>query len=176
MRKHHKDRIRGIKDAVLMTAKSGVKTVRSYMPVAFRSLYNSTVAYKTADGATIEIAAPHAAAVERGSRPHWVPLAPLIEWVKLRGMQGLRGGKLLGVTSRSAARLVRGQLGKMAKDHGGFNAVDDPVRVAKGIQRAISIVGTPPSNYARNSLPALRDLLDMYVHTALSNSSGLGSE
>src|SRR4051812_27825637 len=74
--------------------------VRQNMPVAFGELRASV----HADGTRVVVDAPHAAAVERGSRPHWMPLEPLLEWVKLRGFQGLASPKALArLPGRSTA-------------------------------------------------------------------------
>lgn len=42
-----------------------------------------------AEGLRIVCDAPYALAVERGSRPHWPPIAPLIAWVQLKGFMGV---------------------------------------------------------------------------------------
>ena len=61
-------------------------------PVAFGELRDGIVDVKLESGALITSTAPYSAAVEEGSRPHMPPIAPLIEWVRLRGTQGLDAG------------------------------------------------------------------------------------
>lgn len=108
-------------DARRRTADWGAQYVRRHMPVAFGDLRDSV---HTGPFHTIVADAPHAAAVERGSRPHWPPLAPLIDWVKLRGMQGLnaRGTvkphkRLTGTTTREHAWRAAAQLYNRRKRH-----------------------------------------------------------
>lgn len=38
------------------------------------------------DGSIVAVKAPHAAVIEHGSRPHFPPINPLVEWVKRKGM------------------------------------------------------------------------------------------
>jgi len=95
-------------------ASRGLSVVRRKIPVAFGGLEKSA---HTSPAHTIVVDAPHAAAIERGSRPHTPPLAPLVAWVKLRGMQGInaRGTvkphkRLTGSTTREHAWRAAAQL------------------------------------------------------------------
>lgn len=75
--------------------------VRGLVPRAFGELSSSIEAVDVGPGASNVVAdAPYAEAVELGSRPHTPPLAPLIAWVQLRGMQGItaKGGVIRNQT------------------------------------------------------------------------------
>jgi hypothetical protein len=75
-----------IRAALAETAEKGAAYVRTKVPVAFKDLRNSVQAVPDRTGrglSQIIVDAPHAQAVEKGSRPHWVPIAPLLKWVGL---------------------------------------------------------------------------------------------
>src|SRR5678809_1100539 len=95
LRKDMRSLERRLKNAVRTTASKGVRVVRSKQPVGFAELADSTHSEPRTTGAAIVVDAPHAAAVNNGSRPHWPPLEPIIRWVRLRGMQGLQGAAKL---------------------------------------------------------------------------------
>lgn len=158
---------RDIAKAVQHAAKMSVPGVRARTPKAFGDLRDSTHAETStnpSNPAKLVVSAPHAAAVEVGSRPHVVPIDELIAWVKLRGMQGLtRGGrqrssskgaatydKTHGPTTREMARHVATELNKLEK--GGALDVDAPEQIARAIQAAIAQSGTRPHHYVEGSI------------------------
>lgn len=63
-----------------LAAVRGAAYVKTRVPVAFETLKDSV----KAQGTKIVADAPHAAPVETGSRPHWMPIKPLLKWVALR--------------------------------------------------------------------------------------------
>jgi hypothetical protein len=69
-----------IEAAIALTAKLGAAYVKTRVPVAFEDLRKSVHATES----SIIADAPHAAPVETGSRPHWMPIKPLLRWVELR--------------------------------------------------------------------------------------------
>ena len=144
-------------NAARRAASKGVAHVKRNIPVAHGELRESV----HAEGATVVVDAPHAAAVNNGSRPHMPPLAPLIAWVKLRGMQGLGTDRQLknspGNTTASAARGVAGMLAKHAR--GGSSDIDAPRKVAMAIAMAIAKRGTKPHHFIEKAMPELRALL-----------------
>jgi len=87
-----------------------------------------------------------------GSRPHWPPLAPLIAWVKLRGMQGLRR------RATSQQKWVRDRIRELGTRRS--TPVDAAEEVARAIQRSIAKRGTRPRWYMRQSLPGIHAALD----------------
>ena len=133
---HQAEREKRIRGAIKKTATAGTTVVKRNVPVAFGELRESV----HATGTKIVIDAPHAAPVEVGSRPHWMPLAPLIAWVRLRGAQGLLSrrerGRLPGTTTRAHADGIASQFRAMEK--GGALDADAPVQIARAIQRAIA--------------------------------------
>lgn len=171
---------RGAEEAVRKTARDGVKVVRDQVPVAFSELSDSIHAGSALNGAYIIADAPHAAAVENGSRPHTPPLEPLIRWVKLRGMQGLRSASALRKTrGASHARTVASQLRQLQSrtfsDRSGTGSVYSPVDAAETVARAIQAViakrGTKPHAFMLKSLPELQMMLDSNVRKAMNSAA-----
>ena len=172
LRRDMKARERRVQSAIRRTAQKGAAHVRRNVPVAFSELRDSV----SATGTKIVADAPHAAAVEVGSRPHWPPLEPLIKWVKLRGMQGLASDRQLsrlpGTTTEQQARAVNAELSRFAvarSRRGRATAldIDAPRKVAFLIARAISRRGTKPHFYMRNSLAAILGILHIEIEAAL---------
>jgi hypothetical protein len=169
-------------------ARKAAQRHRSYiaatMPVAFGELRASV----RVEGTRVVVDAPYAAAVERGSRPHWMPLEPLIKWVKLRGFQGLASAKsqarLPGNTTMRHATNVAAQLADHRRGGSGFagpetafsawshpegGEEDSAARdVAKAIQLAIALKGTKPTWFMRDSIPKAQAFLREEVHAALA--------
>ncbi len=164
LRKNLRKKERQIERARKRAAARGAAYVRTHIPVAFGEL---RAAVKVIDG-RIVVDARHAAAVERGSRPHWMPLEPLIKWVKLRGFQGLASSKSLGrmpgtTTSAHATRAAgdfeRHRRGGDIGAETSFTSLDAAYDIAKGIQLAIALKGTKPHWYMRDSVPVVRGFL-----------------
>ena len=164
--------------AVAKTSRDAVGIVRRNSPKAFGELRESVHAddLMTGEYATV-VGAPHAAAVEVGSRPHIVPLEELVKWVKLRGMQGLdkRGGiksrfgspARIGTTTAMHARSIATQI--RAKQVNGATPIDAPEQIARAIQASIARVGTVPHWYVKNSLPAVASKLDRNIKKAIGD-------
>lgn len=173
---------RRIKRAIERAARKSAKGVEKRTPKAFGELRDSI---RVAEGPQIRVEAPHAAAVEIGSRPHWVPLDALVKWVKLRGMQGLdrkfsqrnantprsiqrmlnTDGKY-GPTTREMARIVARELKKYEQN--GSSPINAPEQVARAIQKKIAAQGTKPHFYVRGSLePVVMKDLDTEIRKAL---------
>lgn len=131
----HQRRIQAARDAVLEAATLGAEVVARAIPKDMGLLRQSAHAQATSDGAEILVDAPHAAAVELGSRPHWAPLEPLIDW-------------------------VRRHVGALGLDKGWEHQVED---TARAIQAKIARVGTAPRWYMRGSLPQLERILDAVI-------------
>lgn len=148
--------------AVKKTARKGAQVVRQNVPVAFGELRDAI----RDEPDRIVADAPHAAAVEAGSRPHRPPIEPLIAWVKLRGMQALNPARSQGAKhGREASRWVGARLKE--SESGGSLDVDAPRRVAFMIANAIAKRGTKPHRYMQGSIPAIVDILDADIRAAL---------
>jgi hypothetical protein len=162
-------RIRAVRAAVRSTARAAVPLLKQNVPVAFGELRESIHAESTVAGARTIADAPHAAAIELGARPHWIPLEPLLKWVKLRAAQGLltprQVGRLPGTTTQAAAVSMAGAMRAMEK-HGAV-PVDAAERIARAIQAKLAKTGSPPHWYARNALPVIEAMLDARVRVAL---------
>lgn len=153
--------------AISKTTTAGAAVVRRRVPVAFSELRDSV----QHDATRVFADAPHAAAVENGSRPHWVPLEALIRWVKLRGMQGLSGRsmkRLSGTTTALHATRMRTLLA-LSVDKNEASPVDAPTQIAKAIQLAIHAHGTKPHHYMGGSVPLIEGILDTQVKAAMDD-------
>lgn len=171
-----------LRTAVRRAAKATVPGVIKNMPVAFGGLKGSVHLEAGGDTASVVADAPHAAAVEVGSRPHTPPLAPLVAWVRLRGMQGINTGsrdkqgrflsKQEGTTTRAAAARVASQLaGMQHRGPGGYSDVDNPTKIAIAIQKSIATYGTKPHHYMKQSVPYAYDKLATEVQKVLGSAS-----
>lgn len=148
--------------AIVKTSHDAIPIIRKNTPKAFGHLRDSIHAGSMADVIQTIVSAPHASAVEVGSRPHLVPLGELEKWVRLRGMQALnpkfrkspeKHGTSTAMQSRSVGRQLR------AMRVGGATPVDAPLQIAKAIQAAILKAGTMPHWMVRMSLPAIESKL-----------------
>lgn len=69
---------RGIVSAALL----GAELLAARAPKDLGILKRSARAVPQSPGAYIVLDAPHAGIVERGARPHWAPIGPLLAWAK----------------------------------------------------------------------------------------------
>jgi hypothetical protein len=170
IKRHMRQRTKRIEQAIKRTARSGAAHVRRNCPVAFSELRDSV----HVEGARIIADAPHAAALEVGSRPHWPPLEPLIAWVKLRGFQGLvstkQRGRLPGTTTAAAASSVAGAIASL--ESGGAVPIDAAEQVARAIQFAIAKRGTKPHWYMRGAVPFVTKVLHTEIQKAVPDRVG----
>lgn len=168
LRKDLKGREKRCSRAQRKTASRIVPYMRqNTIPKAFGELGDSIHIERTATGAMVVVDAPHASAVENGSRPHVVPIEALLKWVKLRGMQGLRSpSSLKGTTTRGHAQNIARQI----KDHERTNGsvdTDVPLQIAYAIQHAIAMKGTRPHHYMLKTQPKIMEYLDYYLAEAM---------
>lgn len=187
--KHQKERQARLTKALRATARRGVGVVKKNVPVAFGELREATEARALSNGgAQIATEAPHAGAIELGSRPHWVPLDALVKWVRLRGMQGLSStrqlARLPGRSTFGAARHIAEQIRNRTLASGdsfgmvGGNTMGDaiasdaPTHVARAIQIAIARHGTKPHFYMQESQAAVFKILDEEIQKSLPESEG----
>lgn len=98
--------------------------------------------------------APHSGIIEAGARPHWPPLAPLIEWARRKAGDLALGGKFsLSRSALSKSGRYRGQASLTAQDE---LAV---IEFAKGVQRKIAARGQKPLWIMKKRLPYARKAL-----------------
>lgn len=98
----------------------------------------------------IAATARHAVFVEFGTRPHWPPLKPILEWVKrnlIRTESGLefkakRGRRLRATRDQRIEAKVGPVVVKVHPEH---------LRVARAVQAKIARDGTPPVAYMRRA-------------------------
>lgn len=151
--------------AASKATKRGVSVLKKNVPVAHGELREDIYA----DGPLIIVGAPHGAAVNNGSRPHYPPLEPLVAWVKLRGTQGLMTdrqiGRLPGTSTAAAARSVAAML--RGHEANGAMPTDAAEKVARAIQHAIGQHGTKPHHFVEKSMPELMSILDDEMRKAM---------
>ena len=85
-RRHTKKREEEILAARDRTAKRALVRLKERAPRALGSLADSLELVLTEKTARIISDAPHFRAVDDGSRPHFPPIAPLLEWCALKGL------------------------------------------------------------------------------------------
>jgi hypothetical protein len=163
LRKLDKEVVRG---AIRRAAKRGADICRAAAPVAFEELRESVHDIPTEDGAIIRADAPHAAAVEHGSRPHMPPVKPLIRWVQLRGIQGLTGSRAR--PARAVVRALRAVRGIVKVNKQPVILTSAIERVAWAIAVKIKQRGTRPQPFMRISLPFCVLVLDEEITAALA--------
>ena len=166
-----RDRARRVRTGIRATSRKAVSLLKKRVPVAFGELRESVHSESDARGARTVVDAPHAVPIEVGARPHWMPIEPLLAWVKLRAAQGLltprQIGRLPGTTTQAHAISMAGRLQGMERD--GALDVNAPLRIARAIQAKIAKTGSPPHWYARDSLPEIMTILDRQVRLALQD-------
>lgn len=160
MKRHARQRMSKVKRATRKAASKGRGTLKRNIPVAHGELRESV----HSEEALVIVDAPHAAAVNFGSRPHTPPLEPLVAWVKLRGMQGLLSDRqmkrLPGTTTKDAAMSVAEMLrAHEVRGPANYSPTDAAVQVARAIQRAIKKRGTKPHHFIEQALPNLKATL-----------------
>lgn len=164
-------------------AGTGAKIVAQNAPRAHGELADGVFSIRLLQGAKVRSSAPHSAAVEVGARPHMPPLAPLVRWVKLRGMQGLQKGAR--GAPRAVARMLRAQervrvegeeimrgpnRGSIRFVKSRYSPTDAAERVAWAIAMGIKRRGTKPTWFVRSSLPEIRAVLGACVRAQLARS------
>lgn len=154
--KHQRQREKQVMAAARKAAARGRGVLKRAVPVAFGEIRESV---HTEDHLLV-VDAPHAAAVNNGSRPHWAPLEPLIAWVRLRGTQGLLSerqvSRLPGTTTASSAKGVADMLSQReVRGPAAYSPVDAAVDVARAIQLAIANHGTKPHHFIEKAMPEL---------------------
>lgn len=163
-----------LQKAVHATAKDGLEYIQNNtIPVAFGELRDSGHVETTGVTSKIIFDAPHAAAVENGSRPHCPPLAPLLRWVKHRGIDQ---GKLAAAARKGGMRITRKGFDRVRRLPGtttvhhvmslgqqialmeskGTMPEDAAMQIARAIQAVIAKRGTMPHHYASNAIPWIR--------------------
>lgn len=141
--------------AIAETAKGGAEIVRENAPEAFGELRDGIEATAT----SIRSTAPHAAAVEVGSRPHMPPFAPILAWV--RPLRRAGGRHVEAPCATEVAGRIR------ERGDGASTPVDAAERVAWAVCHKIAREGTKPTWYVRDSLPDVFTLLDENMRNAV---------
>lgn len=170
--------------AMRRTASDAVAIIRPRTPKAFGELSNSIHAGAISAGNTVAqtvVSAPHASAVEIGSRPHKPDFEALLKWVKLRGLQGLtKSGKVRNRFSKSegpttprqargVAQELKGLEVRGTRKNGRHSPIDAPEVVARRISNAIEKGGTKPHWYVRDSIPEIEEKLAENITRALGD-------
>ncbi len=126
---------KGVDSGLRRAMSNAVEEVRKNAPEASGFLKESI----HASGLKIVCDAPYAIYVERGSRPHWPPIAPILAWVLQKGFVGYSAsGKPQSAES-----------------------------IAHAIAYKISVEGTKPTWFMRNSIPATMRWIGYEIKGAL---------
>ncbi len=177
LERNQKNIIKAVDKAKWNTAQKAVRPIKKRVPVAFGELRDSVQAFERGDSGnpTTSVTAPHAGSVEIGSPPHTPNFERLVAWVKLRGMQDMRGGpRKLGPTGALKIASVRKMFGShvIAGAGGKFSPVDAPEQIARAISKGIEKHGTKPHWYVRESLPEIQVILGEEIRKGLSKVGG----
>ena len=84
LRKDMKGVERKVGTTCVKTCKAGVNIVKKKLPRQ-DSIKKGLEAEKTSTGAILHSTAPHSGYVEEGTRPHHIPMDPLIAWATEKG-------------------------------------------------------------------------------------------
>ena len=125
----------GLNAGLRRAVASAVAEVKANAPEASGALKDSIHAV----GLKIVCDAPYAIFVEKGTRPHWPPIAPILAWVQRKGfMSYSASGKPQSAES-----------------------------IAYAIAHKISIEGTKPTWFMRRSIPATMKFIGYEIRGAL---------
>lgn len=176
---------KGCESAIWKTAQAAVRPIRRRVPVAFGELQTSVQAYERGNNgnAVTSVDAPHAGAVEIGSPPHKPDFERLLAWVKLRGLQALsmRAAKKRfpgsggGYQVPRVGAMFRALIQRSRSQYGGagrHSPADAAVQVAQAISKSIEARGTKPHWYVRESLPEIKEILNVEMQKAKSRVKG----
>lgn len=125
--------VRGLRAGALILQRTVVIEIGQTSPrpaVDTGELRNSVQYVQRPDGAAVTVDAPHAAAIENGTRPFTPPLQPLIDWVRRKGI-----GRMEGPAPRRGRRRWRS-----AQEASVINT-------ARAIQMTIAKRGIAPRHY-----------------------------
>lgn len=84
-----------------------VEEIRKAEAVATGELMRSVRSYSVQDGAVVVVEAPHARHVEWGTRPHWAPIAPLIDWARMKAGPGASDTEIRAIAFAVRAKIAR---------------------------------------------------------------------
>lgn len=140
-----------LQDAMLKSVQLGEGRAKELAPVAFGNLRASigSQVITSPDEIVGEIGTDlgrindgkligYAQAVEFGSRPHWAPIQPLIEWVRVKG--------LAGTYNTGTGRRIGGKRRKDREDRA----------LAYAIQRKIAQVGTQAHPFFHPAIDSIK--------------------
>lgn len=135
-----KNRMQAVADAIYEAALAGLGIVVTAAPHDTGHLQQSGhIDPDLAERAvSIVLDAPYAAISDLGSRPHWAPLTPLLDWVH-------RHAGTLGAGDEAAEE-----------------------RIARAIQEKIAMEGTKPTFFVRDSIPKLQAILARIVSARMA--------
>ena len=134
--------VRGLRSASQELVRYAVEEILDAQAVASGELSRSVRPYPLPDGAFVDVEAPHAAFVEHGTRPHWPPLQPLIDWVIAKGLASAthgdrdRQGRFLPASQRVSSKTQE----------------ENARAIARRIQVAIAQRGTKPIRFFRKAV------------------------
>lgn len=138
--------IKGLRSAALRLETMVVEEIETATPhpaVDTAALKRSVSTERVPDGALVNVTAPHAAMIENGTRPFFPPLAPLVEWVKRKGLVSVK---------------------KKQTDA-------DAKAIAYAVAKAMSKRGIEPRHFFKKAWDRFPEVLSAEVRDALSDAS-----
>jgi hypothetical protein len=129
-----------VKGAVRKAARQTRNYVaRETVPRAFAELAGSIHVEDGKPGFSKVIAdAPHAGAVENGSRPHRPPLEPLLAWVQLRGLQSITDTGMLRRTSSKSWSTISGKTQSAVASRHAARAIGEALKSRTGSKAGLT--------------------------------------
>lgn len=130
--------IRGLRSGALFlerTVHAEIQQAQPYPAIDRGELLASVDTSMVPDGAIVSVDAPHAGVMEMGARPFRPPLAPILEWVKRKG---LHAGTVNMATRGRQGPLQRGEAGVIRR-----------IRRLRAISRSARAGLNPTSHVAR---------------------------
>lgn len=161
--KLHASVVKGLRSAALRLETMVVEEIETATPhpaVDTAALKRSVSTERVPDGAIVNVTAPHAAMIENGTRPFFPPLAPLIEWVKRKGLHTTH---LSTRTSRKTGETVV-SVRKKKTDA-------DAKAIAYAVAKAISKRGIEPRHFFKKAWDRFPEVLGAEIRDALSDAS-----
>ncbi len=182
--------IRGLRAGALYlerTVKVEIQQTQPYAPIDRGELINSVDTTFVPDGAIVSVDAPHAAIMEYGARPFRPPLAPILEWVKRKGL----GAGVVNMATRGRAGPLRPGEGRIirrirnlrarAREAGGLveprhlrrllrSSVQDAAAmpIARAIVRAIEKRGIAPRHYFARAVQRAAPMIRAEINRELA--------
>lgn len=137
-----------------------IDNAQPHPAVDTRALAQSVQIDRVPDGAVVQVTAPHAGAIENGTRPFFPPIDPLTEWVKRKGL----GATHLRTRTARATGATTVHVNRKATD-------SEARGIAFAIARTMARTGIAPRRFMAKAWARLPPVLQSEVRQALADAS-----